>query len=87
MRVLANNCSASAGWSGHSEVDVELEALALVAMQRLLHQRLNLGVERRHVGVGLEVPDCLDIRDWALATCLGEERNVVPASLVAARAA
>ena len=70
-----------------SEVDVELEALALVVMQRLLHQRLDLGLERTHEGLGPEVLDGLDVRDGALATGLGEERHVVPASLVAAGAA
>ena len=70
-----------------SEVDVELEALALVVMQRLLHQRLNLGPERPHAGLGLEVPDGFNIGDGALATGLGDERHVVAASLVAAGAA
>ena len=70
-----------------SEVDVELEALALVVMQRLLQERLNLGVEATHVGLGLEVLDGLDVGDGPLATSLGEERDVVTASLVAARAA
>jgi hypothetical protein len=66
-----------------SEVDVELEAVALVVMQRLLHERLNLGLERPHVGLGPEVLDGFDIGDGALATGLGEKRHVVPAPLVA----
>src|SRR5437764_4444228 len=70
-----------------SEIDVELEALALVVMQRLLHQRLNLGLERPHVGLGLEVSNGFNVGDGALATGLGDERHVVAASLVAAGAA
>jgi hypothetical protein len=70
-----------------SEVDVELEARALVVMQRLLHQRLNLGLERVHVSLGPEVLDSFNVGDRALATGLGDERHVVPASLVAAGAA
>jgi hypothetical protein len=70
-----------------SQVDVELEPLALVVMQRFLHQRLNLGVERSYVRLGLEVPDDLHVGDRALPTGLGEERNVIPASLIPAGAA
>ena len=70
-----------------SEVDVELEALALVVMQHLVHQRLKLGLERTHVGVGSQILDGLDTRDGAVAAGLGDERYVVPASLVTASAA
>ena len=50
------------------KVNVELKALALVVMQRLLYQRLNLGFECPDVRLGLEVPDGFDIRDRAMAT-------------------
>jgi hypothetical protein len=55
-----------------SKVDVELETRALVVMQCLLHERLNLGLEGAHVGLGPEVLDGFDIGDRTLATCLGD---------------
>ena len=55
-----------------AEVDVELEAVALVVMQRLVHQRFELGRERAHMGLGLQVLHGLHVGKGALATGLGE---------------
>ena len=69
------------------EVHVELEAVTVVVMQRLVHQRLELGRERSHISFGLQVLHGFDVGKGSLATGLGQERHVVPASLVATGAA